>query len=148
VKANRQPVTAYTNAQGERAWCAHRVVYVVTAKLFERVGLGPRLERERAAAAGRRAARGERIYAGALLRGREGLRAVARAMGGKRNHAHGGPLPGHASALPQTPDQVASDAQLVQRVMLGLRQKHPEWGRERLEAEALALCRRAGPPRS
>jgi hypothetical protein len=148
-KLNRQPVTEYTNAKGERAYCAHRVVYVLTDKFFERLGLGPRMARERTLAVARRAAH-RRIYAGALLEGRElakGLR-----HGSREKRFPGAPgTPTRAVGAPAGPaplvsvDAAENAARLVAGLKLRLRERHPDWGAARLEAETERIVRSTRP---
>lgn len=141
-----QRVIEYTNDKGERAYCAHRVVYVFRELFFERLGLklAERMKLERASAVARRAERRARMYPGPLLAAREHTRGMRHGSRETRLlGAPGAPTSVGAPAAPESPtypDGVSANT--LQAVMLGLRNKHPDWGRPRLEAEALALLRR------
>jgi len=142
-----QRVVEYTDPKtGEKRYAAHRVVYVFRDLFFERLGtkIADRMKLERSDAVRRRAERRARLYPGPLLAAREHGRAMRH--GSRETRPHDAPgVPTHVGAptaptAPTYPDGIS--AQLVQAVMLGLRNKHPDWGRPRLEAEALALLRR------
>lgn len=142
----RQPVTEYVNAAGAKAYCAHRVVYRLTDKFFQRLGLAKRMERERKHAVERRAERRRRIYAGALLEGREFARAMRAGSRETRRHGDAGaPTRGVSEPSRGTPpasaDAADNAARMLSVVKLGLRRKHPDWGAARLEAEAGRLLK-------
>lgn len=137
----KQPVMQYTNAAGERAYCAFRVIYTFTVKFFERLGMDRRLERQRTMASERRRARA-RVYAGALLDGRDaarGMRTGSRET--RRRDDAGAPTRALATRRPPAALTDADHATLL-TVKLGLRRKHPDWGPERLDAEAKRLLGR------
>lgn len=150
-KDNRQPVTEYTNAAGDRAWAAHRVVYVFTAMFFRAVGIQThKLERERAFAVKRRDERRGRLYPAALLAGRELVRGMGHGSREKRPYGvAGGPTPGVSkSAGPSgalAVDDAENEARLVATYKIRLRERHPDWGAARLEAEARAHARALRP---
>jgi hypothetical protein len=142
-----QRVKEYTDKKtGKVGYKACRVVYVFRELFFERLGkkLSDRVERERVAAGARRAERRARMYPGPLLAARERRRGMRH--GSRETRLHDAPgAPTHAIATPSAPElRTYPDGlkeQTVHAVMLGLRNKHPDWGRPRLEAEALALLR-------
>lgn len=143
-----QRVQEYRDAEtGERRYCAHRVVYVFTPLFFERLRLTKDLKLEQASAAARAAERRARLYPGALLAGRELVRGARHGSRETRPHAQPGAptraISGPAVTAPPAAGVDASEnaARLVQMIMRGLRSKHPEWGLERLRAEAEALER-------
>lgn len=145
-----QRVDEYTHKPtGARRYCAHRVVYVFTDKFFERLGpaVFKRWKREQAAAVQRREERRQRMHPGPLLAGRERVRGMRHGSRETRGHAQPG-APTHAisgqaamSPPPLSADAEANAARLVQALMHGLRNKHPEWGLERVRAEAERLGR-------
>lgn len=141
-----QRVKEYTDTRtGKIGYKACRVVYVLTDLFFERLGkkISERRELERADAARRRAERRARMYPGPLLAARENLRGMRHGSRETRHHgAPGAPTSVGAPEAPERrtyPDGIHPNS--VHAVMLGLRNKHPDWGRPRLEAEALALLR-------
>jgi hypothetical protein len=138
----------WSEETGEWQYCAHRVVYVFTPLFFERLRLGKDWRAEQAAAAARRKARRERLYPGALLEGRDRVRGMRH--GSRETRAHGVPgAPTYAISPSPSPapraggvDAETNAARLVQLILRGLRNKHPDWPPERLRAEAEALERR------
>jgi len=136
----------WSAATGTWAYTAHRVVYVFTPLFFERLRLAADWADEQKAAVVRRAERRQRMYPGALLEGRERVRSLAHGSREKRPHgAPGSPtraVGATAVTMPTpTTDAAENSARLVAMILRGLRQKHPEWGLERLRAEAEALER-------
>lgn len=105
-----QRVVEYTNAAGARAYYACRVVYVLTPKFFEALGIDRKVAKERKRASDRCGER-RRIYAGALL------------SRGARGAAH-------------TFDAAANDARRMGELELKIRQRYPAWSRDRVRAEA------------
>lgn len=142
-----QRVQEYTDAvTGAKRYSAHRVVYVFTDLFFERLGLAKDWADESKAAVDRRDERRQRMYPGALLEGRERVRSMRHGSREKRPHgAPGAPTRAVGAPAVTTPaptiDAAENAARLVQMIMRGLRQKHPDWGAERLRAAAEALER-------
>ena len=142
-----QRVVEYSDPKtGEKRYCAHRVVYVFRDLFFQRLGtkIADRMQLERADAVRRRAERRARLYPGALLAARENLRGMRHGSRETRHHAApAAPSSVGAPSAPETPQRPDGlSERTLHAVMLGLRNKHPDWGRPRLEAEALALLRR------
>jgi hypothetical protein len=143
-----QRVQEYTDpVTKEKRYHAHRVVYVFTDLFFERLALAKDWADDSKAASARRAERRQRMYPGPLLAGRERVRSIRH--GSRESRPQGAPgaptravgAPPAPTAPTPTPDELANAARLVQALMHGLRNKHPEWGLERLRAEAEALAR-------
>jgi hypothetical protein len=118
-----QPRLEYTNAEGAKAYAAFRVIYRLTDRFFERLGLGRRLKVERDRASERARARRARIFPGPLLRGREAMRRL-------RARPRAGAPPG-----------AEVDQRRANEIMMRLRHQHPDWDAERIRAEARRLTR-------
>lgn len=131
---------------GAKRYSAHRVVYVFTDKFFERLRLAKDWKAERKAAVARRDERRQRMYPGALLEGRERLLSARHGSREKRPHGVAGSptrAVGATAVTSPTPTVDGSEnaARLVQALMHGLRNKHPEWGLPLIRAEAERLAR-------
>jgi hypothetical protein len=143
-----QRVEEYTDhATGEKRYCAHRVVYVFTRKFFEAISMTAQLERAQAAAQQRKTGRAGRFYAAALLKGRDLVRGMRRGSREERpRNAPATPVSVGAApagtAGPPGIDAAENAARTLAALRLGLRQKHPDWGAERLTAEARRLLGR------
>jgi len=122
-----QPVLRYKNAIGDWAYASFRVVYRLTEKFFKRLGLGPKLARERVKAAERARDR-TRIHPLALLQARELVRA---SKAGSREFQ--GP---QASA-----DAAENEARRMSELRAVLRHRWPDWPADRVEAQARRLYR-------
>jgi hypothetical protein len=134
-------------APGAKRYAAHRVVYVFTEKFFAALGMTKDIALESAAASQRRAQRRARFYPAALLRGRDAMRGMRHGSRETRPHgAPGAPTPAVQASggrpEPQSVDASENEARVLLALRLGLKQKHPDWGPDRLLAEARRLLRR------
>ena len=121
-----QPRLEYTDQNGEKAYCAFFSVYRFTEKFFRRLGLAKRLEKERKAASERASGR-RRIFAHALLDARDRLRNMR-----------------HTKRAPRDPvdvDAAENEARRLIHLKFRLRAEHPDWGPDRIDAEARRLLR-------
>ncbi len=118
-----QPRLKYTNDKGESAHCAFRVIYRLTDRFFDRLGLSRRLKRERDQASHRATARRQRIHPGPLLAARDGFRSLLAPRPRPR----------------PTVDDKENEARLMNALMVRLSLKHPGWDPERVRAEARRL---------
>lgn len=133
---------------GAKRYHAHRVVYVFTDKFFEALGadMVKKLKAEQKAAEQRKADRRARLYPAALLAGREAHKGMRH--GSRETRLAGAPgaptraVSPPAGAVPQLPPDAAENAaRLVATLKIRLRERHPDWGAAKLEAEAQAIAR-------
>lgn len=135
---------------GAKRYHAHRVVYVFTPAFFEALGMTKDIEREAGRAADRRAEARRRLYPAALLAGRELVRGMRHGSREERPHGAAAAPTRAVSSQPGTAaplgvDAAENAARLVATTKLRLRERHPDWGAARLEAEAMALIRATRP---
>jgi len=154
----------WSDVTGEWTYAACRVVYRILPKLLRRLGLVSRWRRDARAIYRQRTERQRRIYPEPLMRGIERRRRVQpgrpgdprgvplelgadvdqapgpraeRAPAGRRRRRDADPAAERAAQL----ERLESHERTLVAVKLGLHQKHPDWGPERIDREARALLR-------
>lgn len=152
----------YWNADtGEWAFSACRVVYRILPKLLRRLGLISRWRRDARQIYRQRAERARRIYPGPVMRAAADRRRLqpgtprgtplelgADATQGEETRRGSSPSARRRRDRDAAADQAAQLERLENfertliPVKLGLRQKHPDWGADRIDREARALLGR------
>lgn len=135
---------------GAKRYHAHRVVYVFTDEFFAALDMTKDIERESGRASQRRTEARARLYPAALLAGRELMRGMRHGSREERPHgAHAAPTravsPQAGTVGPLDVDAAENAARLVATLKHRLRERHPDWGAARLEAEAQAIARAQRP---
>jgi hypothetical protein len=137
----KQPRYIYEDQRtGDTRYGSLRVVYTLTKKFFEALGLDRRLKVERDKAVIRAGER-RRIYALGLLEARDAGEKARRAVVREQDAA----ARARGSAAKAAADEIDARENAARQLIglkLRLRQAHPDWGADRIDREARALLER------